>query len=137
MPTPKPRPSLTYDFFSSSLRKQLRIVLNQFFGIFLQPDDHFLLHLDVQIDLDGLVRGLHLYADRKPHYCSQHHAPIGNYRSKFICLHSLSPDGTLSRSAGGTASLFLITGSYPKDRKSVVSGKRWYVRVDLGVRGTV
>src|SRR3546814_7638006 len=87
MPTPKPRPSLTYDFFSSSLRKQLRIVLNQFFGIFLQPDDHFLLHLDVQIDLDGLVRGLHLYAARKPHYCSQHHAQIGNYRSKFICLH--------------------------------------------------
>src|SRR3546814_1388614 len=83
MPTPKPRPSLTYDFFSSSLRKQLRIVLNQFFGIFLQPDDHFLLHLDVQIDLDGLVRGLHLYAASKPHYCSQHHAQIGNYRSKF------------------------------------------------------
>src|SRR3546814_14637988 len=111
MPTPKPRPSLTYDFFSSSLRKQLRIVLNQFFGIFLQPDDHFLLHLDVQIDLDGLVLGLHLYAARKPHYCSQHHAQIGNYRSKLICLHSLSPDGTLSMSSSSTECIFSLTGS--------------------------
>src|SRR3546814_12123373 len=99
-PTPKYRSSLTYLFLSVFFRKPPPICLNQFFGIFLQPDDHFLLHLDVQIDLDGLVRGLHLYAARKPHYCSQHHAQIGNYRSKFICLHSLSPDGTLSLSAG-------------------------------------